>query len=57
MFVMVLNDEETFTGLEGCAIYEMSEDFEGFDIADAVADGEAILVHRFGATPFEGRSL
>lgn len=55
MYIMVLEDGETFTALEGCAIWKVNDDLEAEDVEFALQLPEGSpdieLVMTFGATP------
>lgn len=48
--VMVLDDGETYSGLEGCTIQEVSSELDGDGIEDAMRDDKTDFVASFGPT-------
>lgn len=51
MYIMVLNDGETFTNLEGCQIREVPDDFDEIDNGKAGECGR--MVREFTAEPIK----
>lgn len=45
--LVVLNDGETFTNIEGCMIVEVPDDWDEDDVRPALADGTASEVYSF----------
>jgi len=50
MFLMVLNDGETFTDLRSSMILEVPDDFDGADLRELV-DGSSRVVYLFDERP------
>lgn len=48
--IMVLNDGETFSALEGCRIYSVPDDMDTEDIEHALSEDELKEMARFKAT-------
>lgn len=49
-YIMVLQDGETFTGLDGCYIAAIADDLDVEDIEDAIRDNDIHWMFRFEET-------
>lgn len=57
MQVMVLNDGETFTDLDGCAVVEVPDGAGTEEVEELLAAGHLLVAHRFGPRFSDGPAL
>lgn len=57
MYIMVLNETQTFSSLDGCRIMYAPDELDateiGAQLAQGEEEGELITIRRFGPTPID----